>query len=328
MEGMVVLYHGNESFRQKLVDAFASLGMDGVMGNLTVTRFPDNEFKPRSEANLRKKSVFVISSFTGYDGNFDPNIGLMELLIIIDMAKRASASEIVAVLPYYAYGRQDRKDESRVPVSAKLVMGLLKEAGATSVLVFEPHSPQIQSFGDIPVDRLSSDPLFGEHIFRNKEMGKWTYLAPDVGAMRTLRDFKNNIDSSFGMDLRLAMVEKKRTSNGVETKYLVGDICDNVIIKDDMISSGETIEKAAIKAKEKGAKRIWACATHGLFTQKNGLTALDRLKRSGIEKVIITDSIPGEWPDWIEIVSCAPLLASACVRIYNGESLSKLFAVE
>jgi ribose-phosphate pyrophosphokinase len=246
----------------------------------------------------------------------------MELLIMIDSFKRASAARITAVLPYYGYARQDRKDVGRVPITAKLVADLITQAGASRVIAVDLHAAQIQGFFNIPVDHLQAAPVFNDYVRGlNVRSEDFVVLSPDEGNVKRILRFQKKFGGS------IAIVDKRRVS-GSEVKQvnliggpLEGRVC---VIFDDMISTAGSVVGAAEMAMRHGAKAVYACATHGVFCGP----AYDRIRESGLKQVVVSDSVPLEaWnrPPNITILSIAPLLADAIKRIHANESVSVLF---
>lgn len=289
---------------------------DGL-GNLKVESFPDGETAVRIEEDVRGRDVFLIQPTCT-----PVNEHLMELLVILDAFKRASPYRVTVVLPYYGYARQDRKDQGRVPISAKLVADLLTAAGANRVLTLDLHAPQIQGFYDIPVDHLTAAPVFMAHIRR---MGlaaeEVVFLSPDEGRVKSTLNYQKRLGGE------LAIVDKRRTgATKTEQANLIGASLKGkiVLMFDDMISTAGSISGAARIAEQNGAKAIYVFATHGVLVGK----AIPTLRDSPIQKVIITDTIPlsaEKKLDKIEILSVDKLLADAMWRIHENESVSKLF---
>jgi len=281
------------------------------LGKVLRETFPDGEIGIQIQENVRGKDVFVMQSLAK-----KPNENLMELLIMVDALKRASARSVVAVLPYYAYARQDRKEKGRVPITAKLVANLLEKAGVSRVLTMDLHAEQIQGFFDIPVDNLYARPLF---IRMLKPLGliDLVVVSPDMGSNRIARKFAEDLK------VDLAIVDKRRVSaQRVEINALIGDVKDkNVLLVDDICSTGSTLRLAAKVCREKGAKSVRALVTHGLFIG-NGL------KGSGIDEVFATDTVPlsdEELDPAPKIVSVAPLFAQAIDCVVSAKSISSLF---
>ncbi len=280
--------------------------------------FPDGEIIVKLEEDVRGRDCFIIQS------TYHPvNAHLMELLIYIDCLRRASARRITAVLPYFGYARQDRKDEGRTPITAKLVANLISTAGADRVLAMDMHAEQIQGFFDIPVDHLHAAPVIVEHLLSIRdEWGKMTLVSPDVGNVKVA----NKYASWLGGDL--AIIDKRRKSGTeVESTHIIGDVKDStVMMVDDMISTGGTMCEAAKLVMEYGAKQVIAACTHPVLV---GL-ALERLAESPIRKVITTDTIPTKprckpLESKLVELSVAGLLGEAIHRIHHHKSVSILF---
>lgn len=276
-------------------------------------RFSDGEIRVSINENIRGKDVFIIQP------TLPPADNLMELLILIDACHRASANRITAVIPYYGYARQDRKDKPRVPISAKLVANLIETAGAHRVLALELHAAQIQGFFDIQVDNLFAGPVFAEYI-SGKSLRRFTVVSPDVGGIKMGRAFAKRFDAN------LAIVDKRRTAaDSSDVMNVIGEVEDcDIVILDDIVSTAGTITKAAAVLKESGARRIIAMATHPVFSGE----ALERLEKSVIEEIVVTNSIPftnGSRCGKVTVLDVAPLLGKAIKRIHTEESISKLF---
>ncbi len=280
--------------------------------------FPDGEVIVKVDEDVRGRDCFVVQS------TCDPvNANLMELLIYIDCLRRASAKRITAVIPYFGYARQDRKDEGRVPITAKLVANLVAAAGADRVLCMDLHAAQIQGFFDIPVDHLSAAPVFIEYLREIRDQFEDLVLvSPDVGNVKVANMYANLLDAD------LAIIDKRRESGTtVTSRNLIGEVRGrNVLMVDDMISTAGTICEAARLVEEKGAKGIIAAATHPVLV---GL-ALQRLNEAPFRKVVITDTIPdGERLNPIraklEVLTVAKLLGEAVHRIHHDMSISALF---
>lgn len=282
-------------------------------GEAEVARFPDGEITVKINENVRGCDIFIVQP-TGA-----PAESLLELLIMMDAAKRASAQRVTAVIPYFGYARQDRKDQPRVPISAKLVANLIAEAGADRVLTMDLHSSQIQGFFDIPLDHLFAAPVLIDY-FQRKEIPNLTVVAPDVGSLKMARAYAKRLGAS------LALVDKRRTrADDTEVMHLIGDVHGrNVVIFDDVISTGKTIAKAAVALKEQGAESICVGATHAVFAPDTHAV----LKAAPIEEVVVTDSVPprgGELEGTLQILSVSRLLGEAIRRIHEERSLSSLF---
>jgi len=286
------------------------------LGEARITNFPDGEVMIKLEEDIRGRDVFIIQS------TCQPvNEALMELLIFIDCARRASAERITAVMPYFGYARQDRKDEGRTPITAKLAANLIATAGANRVLVLDLHANQIQGFFDIPVDNLQAEPVLGRH-YAEKNIDDLVLVSPDVGNVKRARIYANRLGGD------LAIVDKRRVSGeDVETGYLIGEVADKtVLMVDDMISTAGTVCGAAKLCKEHGAKKILLSATHGVLCGP----ALQRLAEAPVDEIVVTDTIPvsqnkqDKLPN-LKILSVAALMGEAIHRIHNNASVSSLF---
>jgi ribose-phosphate pyrophosphokinase len=289
------------------------------MGNAHVERFPDGEIDVKVEDDVRGGDVFVVQPTCP-----PVNENLMELLVLLDCLRRASASSITAVIPYFGYARKDRKDEGRVPITAKLVANLLQAAGAGRVLTVDLHAPQIQGFFDIPVDHLYAQPVLIRQ-FQSLAANDIVLTCPDVGGMKRIRRWAKQLDAP------MAVVDKRRRSpNEVEMGRVIGDVKDKVaILVDDMIATGGSIVGAAATVLEHGAREVHVCATHPVFAGD----AHRKVQESGIHRVVVTDSIPIE-PEMlhksvdIKVVTLARLLGEAIKRIHHNDSVSSLFNSE
>lgn len=286
-----------------------------VVGEAVVGQFSDGEVKVQIGENIRGKDVFIINSTAP-----DINRNLMELLILIDAAHRASAARVTAVLPYFGYARQDRKDRPRAPITAKLVANMIATAGADRVLCLDLHVEQIQGFFDIPVDHLSGDVEFVRHL-KETRPDNLVIVSPDTGSVRRARAVANRLDAP------LAIVDKRRPKeNESEVMNIIGDVDGlDAIIFDDMIDTAGTLVKAAEAIKNAGATSVRACATHAVFSGE----AISRINDSTLEEVIISDSIPlteaGQASRKIKVITFAPLIAESIKRIHEEKSVSILF---
>ena len=285
------------------------------LGKAALTRFPDGESLVKINEDIRGRDIFIIQPTCA-----PQNDNLMELLLFIDAAHRASANRITAVIPYYGYARQDRKDEGRVPISAKLVANMLEAAGADRVLTVHLHAHQVQGFFDISVDHLLPDRVFARH-FRRMRLRPLTVVSPDVGSVKTARAYAELLRGG------LAIIDKERVSGtDVRAGTLIGSVKGrNVLLVDDMITSAGTITKAATLLKAEGARDIHVAATHPVLC---GL-ALERLRASPIKSVIVTDTIPlsdkAKKLGILHQLTLAPLLGEAIRRIHLHQSVSALF---
>ena len=283
-------------------------------GDALVTRFTDGEIRVKVNENVRGKDVFVVQSTC-----FPTNDNLMELLIMIDALKRASANRITAVLPYFGYARQDRKDQPRVPITAKLIANLLTRAGASRVLTIDLHAGQIQGFFDIPLDHLYAVNTFVEY-FEKKNVGDLVVVSPDVGGIKMARAYAKKLGAG------LAIVDKRRISDReAEVMNIMGEVeGKNVILVDDMVATAGSLVEAAAAVKNAGAKDVYASITHPTLCGP----AIERIAASQLKELIVTNTIPIEESkmiDKIKVLSIAPLLANAIKRIHNEESISILF---
>lgn len=284
--------------------------------DVTVTAFPDGESFVKINENIRGQDVFIVQPTCP-----PTNHNFMELCIMVDAARRASAGRITAVMPFFGYARQDRKDQPRVPISAKLVANLLTSAGVNRVLTMDLHAAQIQGFFDIPVDHLYAAPVLIKQLRDNHigSDGLLTVVSPDVGGVKMARTYAE----SLGADL--AIVAKHRVSaTHVEAMNVIGDVKDrDVMLVDDMTETAGTLCAAAEILKKHGARRVFAGVSHGVL----GEMARERLKNSVIETVLTTDSVPMAYGDKVETVSVAGLMAEAIRRIHDGESVTSLFDI-
>lgn len=281
----------------------------------TVTAFPDGETFVQINENIRGGDVFIVQPTCP-----PTNHSIMELLIMVDAVKRASAERITAVIPFFGYARQDRKDQPRVPITAKLVANLLTAAGVHRVLTVDLHAGQIQGFFDIPVDHLYAAPVLIRHM-RGKGLGNDSVVvvSPDVGGIKMTHSFSKALGSNF------AIVAKHRTSaTEVEALNVIGDVEDrDVLLVDDMTETAGTLTAAARLLKERGARRIFAAVSHAILNEK----ALARLAASPIEELICTDSVPMAKGEKVTTLGIADLLGEAIRRIHGGESVTSLFNV-
>ncbi len=284
------------------------------LGSADVGRFPDGEIDVKIHDDIRGADVFLVQPTCP-----PVNESIIELLLMIDCCLRASADRITAVIPYFGYARKDRKDEGRVPISAKLVANMISAAGADRVLTIDLHAAQIQGFFDIPVDHLYAIPVLASY-FAEQHWNKLKVVAPDVGSIRLARAFANSLGAG------LAIVDKRRHSaNSTTVENLIGEVegCD-VIIVDDMISTGGSISEAAKTVKKFGAERVILGATHGVLCGE----AVKKLDAAPVEEVVITNTIPiGPEKQFskLRVRSIAPLLAHAIDRIHRSASVSALF---
>ncbi len=285
------------------------------LGRCEVGRFPDGETKVRILDDVRGSDVFVVQPTCP-----PANEHLMELLIVVDAARRASARRVTAVVPYYGYARQDRKHQGRVPITAKLVANQLATAGCDRVLCMDLHATQIQGFFDIPMDHLYAAPVLMEHVHK-RGFERPVIMSPDIGSLKMADAIAQRLNGE------LAVVEKRRVSDvDIQTGHVIGDVKNRpVVIVDDMIASAGSMAGAIRVARENGASDVLALATHGLFVGP----AFERLREAGPDEVIVTDTVP-QRPDVAEdipltVLSVADLLGEAISRIHRGKSVSLLF---
>lgn len=286
------------------------------LGKAEVTRFPEGEIFVKIQENVRGCDVFVVQPTCP-----PPNDNLMELLIMVDALRRASAERITAVLPYYGYARQDRKDQPRVSITAKLVANLITASGADRLLGMDLHADQIQGFFDIPVDHLYASPVFIDYI-NSLKLDNLTIVSPDTGGIKSARQVAQKLNAS------LAAIDKRRvTGKDIQVMNIMGEVSGrNLVIVDDIISTAGSLTEAAKALKENGARSIYAAITHPILAHP----ALERLDNSPLTELIVTDSIPlrDEVKNYkmnIKVLSVAGLLGEAIKRIYKNESVSSLF---
>ncbi|MDD5195299.1 MAG: ribose-phosphate pyrophosphokinase [Candidatus Omnitrophica bacterium] len=307
----LVIFSGNSN--PKLAERI-SKDLNVKQGKIYSSNFSDGEIRVKIEENVRGKDVFIIQSTCP-----PVNENLMELLVILDALRRASAARITAVIPYFAYARQDRKDQPRVPITAKLVANLLTVAGAGRVLTLDLHAGQVQGFFDIPLDHLYAIDVFFQY-FTKINMKDLVIVSPDVGGIKMARGYAKK----FSADL--AIVDKRRnTPESTEVMHILGEVRGkNVLLVDDIIATGSSLVEAAKALKEAGAKKICAAITHGVLSN----SAVEKLDKSHIDFLAITDSIPlseEKKSKKIKVVSVGGLFADAIKRIHFEQSISVLF---
>jgi len=307
----LMLFAGNSN--RALASEVAHL-LHVKLGAAVVSRFPEGEIQVQIQENIRGKDVFLIQSTCN-----SPNDYLMELLIMIDAARRASARRITAVLPFYGYARQDRKDRPRVPITAKLVANLLVSSGANRVLTMDLHSGQIQGFFDIPVDHLYSINIMGQYL-KKKKIKDLVIVSPDVGGIKMARAYAKMLGANF------AVVDKRREDAAkTHVMHIIGEVKGkNVVIVDDLISTGGSVVEASKALKANGAKDIYVVAVHPVLAGP----AIERLQGSPVKELIVSNTIPLSHEKKIKKItqlSVAPLLADAIARIHYNVSVSELF---
>jgi ribose-phosphate pyrophosphokinase len=283
------------------------------LGKCKISPFPDGETFVKVEENVRGEDVFIVQSTCP-----PTNHNLMEMFIMIDAVRRASAARITAVLPFYGYARQDRKDQPRVPITAKLVANLLVAAGANRILTIDLHAQQIQGFFDIPVDHLYAAPVMYEYL-RKKRLADLVVVSPDVGGLKMAHAYSQTLEAG------LAIVAKRRKSaTEVESMAVIGDIKGkNILLVDDLTETAGTLTSAAALLKKKGARQILGCVSHAILND----VGITRLRKSVIDELITTDTVQRPAIDGVKIVtlSVAGLLGEAIKRIHNNSSVNSLF---
>ena len=294
-------------------DVAESLGVQ--LGKMKIETFPDGETFVQVQENVRGKDVFILQPIV-----HRPSALLMELLIIIDALRRASANKICAVIPYYGYSRQDRKDRSRVPITAKLVANLLEKAGVDRVLTMDLHAGQIQGFFDVPVDNLCGRPALAACV-KKYLTAEAVCIAPDVGSAKLVKEFADELGVSFGV-----IGKRRLDAQNVEVTSLIGDVKNkDVILVDDICSTGGTLVSAAKACIDAGCNKVFAAVTHGVLVPG----AWSRLESSQIKKVFISDTVPLQdalSSMKLEQVTVAGVLAEAIQRIVSDQSVSSMFA--
>ncbi len=285
------------------------------VGKCTIRQFADGEIKVKIEENIRGRDVFVIQS------THPPAENILELLLFLDAAKRASADRITAVIPYFGYARQDRKDEPRVPISSKLIANLLASSGASRVLTMDLHAEQIQGFFDIPVDHLYAAPVFIQY-YSKRDLKNYIIVSPDAGRVNRVRAFARRLKR----ELPIAIVDKRRTGpNQSMVLNVIGDVKNKIcLIYDDMLDTGGTMIDAAQAVIKHGAKKVYACVVHPLLSSD----APQRVSDSCIQELVVTDTIPLSSDKQIakvKVLSVAKLLGKAIMCIHRDESISSLF---
>jgi ribose-phosphate pyrophosphokinase len=311
MENEMKIFAGNSN---PVLAAEMAESLNVSLGRAEVGKFPEGECKVKIHDNIRGADVFIVQSTCP-----PVNDNLVELLVMIDACRRASARRITAVVPYFGYARQDRKDQPRVPITAKLVANLITEAGADRVLTMDLHAQQIQGFFDIPLDHLLALPVLIEH-FKRLDIKNLSICTADVGGIKGAWKFAER------MNVPLAIVDKKRSGDDkVEALALIGDVKGkNIIIPDDMIATGGTLVNAAQFLRDNGAKDLYAACTHGVLSG----SAVEKLKGAGFKEVIMTNTIPlapdKQQPNYKQL-SIAKLFGEAILRIHKETSVSSLF---
>jgi ribose-phosphate pyrophosphokinase len=297
---------GSLELAEKIAKRFGA-----ALGRINIQKFSDGEFQPVFLESIRGDYVFLVQS------TFAPMDNLMELLLMIDAAKRASAYKIIAVIPYYGYARQDRKDKPRVAIGSKLVATLLEAAGANRVITMDLHAPQIQAFFDVPVDHLDSSAIFIPYIEQLK-LENLTFAAPDVGSTNRVRE----IASYFNAEMVICDKHRKR-ANEIASMVVIGDVAGrDVVLIDDICDTGGTLAKAAGLLMDKGARSIRALCTHPILSGK----AYENIENSVLQELVVCDTIPLRKPSpKIKVISVADLFAIAIRNAYENKSITSLF---
>jgi len=297
---------GSQYLAEKIAKKFGE-----PLGRINIQRFSDGEIGVEYLDSIRGRFVFLIQS------TFAPSDNLMELLLMIDAAKRASAYKVIAVIPYYGYARQDRKDKPRVAIGSKLVANMLMAAGADRVVTMDLHAPQIQGYFDIPVDHLDSSAIFIPYI-ENLNLENLTFAAPDVGSANRIRD----LATYFECEMVICDKHRKR-ANEIESMVVIGDVTDrDIVLIDDICDTGGTLAKSASLLMEKGARSVRALCTHPVLSGK----AYDNISKSVLEELVVCDTIPlREKCDKIKVISTDELFAVAIRNAFENKSINSLF---
>ena len=297
---------GSQQLAEKIAKRFGTR-----LGKINIQKFSDGEFQPVFLESIRGEYVFLVQS------TFSPTDNLMELLLMIDAAKRASAHKIIAVIPYYGFARQDRKDKPRVAIGSKLVATLLEAAGADRVITMDLHAPQIQAFFDIPVDHLDSSAIFIPYIEQLK-LKNLTFAAPDVGSTNRVRE----VASYFNCEMVICDKHRKR-ANEIASMVVIGDVTDkDVVLIDDICDTGGTLAKSAALMKEKGARSVRALCTHPVLSAN----AYENIANSVLEELVVCDTIPlRQSIEKIKVLSVCDLFAIAIRNAYENKSITSLF---
>ncbi|QNR25674.1 ribose-phosphate pyrophosphokinase [Croceimicrobium hydrocarbonivorans] len=291
---------------QKMADAYGS-----PLGKVEINEFSDGEFQPSFEETVRGGRVFLVGS------TMQPSDNLMELLLMCDAAKRASAKHITVVMPYFGWARQDRKDKSRVPIGAKMVANLLMAAGATRIMTMDLHADQIQGFFEVPVDHVFASSIFVPHI-KGQKLEDLTIASPDMGGSKRANNYAKWLESEV-----VICYKQRKKANVIDKMTVIGEVEGrNVVLIDDMVDTAGTLTKAADMLLAKGAKSVQAYCTHGVLSGK----AIERIEKSKLSRLVITDTIPQEHKsEKIEVLSIAELFAGVMHKVHHHESISSHF---
>ncbi|MBT4112762.1 MAG: ribose-phosphate pyrophosphokinase [Flavobacteriaceae bacterium] len=281
------------------------------LGNIIISKYSDGEFQPSYEESIRGTRIFIIGSTNPSSEN------LMELLLMIDAAKRASARHIAAVIPYFGWARQDRKDKPRVPIAAKMIAGMIESAGATRVMTMDLHADQIQGFFQIPVDHLYASTIFLPYI-QSLKLDDLCIASPDMGGSKRAYAYAKALNSDV-----VVCYKQRKKANVILHMELIGDVTGkNVVLVDDMVDTAGTLAKAGDLIIEKGAKSVRAICTHGVLSGN----AYEKIEKSKLEELIITDTVPKiKSNSKIKVLSCADLFADVMENVHNNKSISSKF---
>jgi ribose-phosphate pyrophosphokinase len=305
-EAKIFAARGSRTIAERIAKAYGQ-----ELGKVVIQEFSDGEFQPSFEETVRGGRVFLIGS------TMQPSNSLMELLLMIDAAHRASAKHITAVIPYFGWARQDRKDKPRVPIGAKMVANLLSAAGATRIMTMDLHADQIQGFFEMPVDHVFASSIFVPHI-RSQQLENLTIASPDMGGSKRANNYAKWLESEV-----VICYKQRKKANVIDKMTVIGNVEGrNVVLIDDMIDTAGTLTKAADMLMEQGALSVQAYCTHGVLSGK----AIERIEKSKLTRLVVTDTIPQDrHSDKIEILSIAELFAKVMQKVHHHESISSHF---
>ena len=305
-QAKIFAVRGSRSIAEKIAQVYGQ-----PLGEVIIQEFSDGEFQPSFEETVRGGRVFLVGS------TMQPSENLMELLLMIDAAHRASAKHITAVIPYFGWARQDRKDKPRVPIGAKMVANLLTAAGATRIMTMDLHADQIQGFFEVPVDHVFASSIFVPHI-RDQKMENLVIASPDMGGSKRANNYAKWLESEV-----VICYKQRKKANIIDKMTLIGNVEDrNVVLIDDMVDTAGTLTKAADMLYEQGARSVQAYCTHGVLSGK----AVERIVNSRLDRLVITDTIPHAHPtDKIQVLSIAELFANVMHKVHEHESISSHF---